>query len=121
MDNLLGSKTAPKSTVPMGLNQRVSGNRGAIGSMTANDPDNSVNAFTTPPLRAQVQCALQSYFSQLDGHTPSNLYKMVLEQVEPPLLETVLYHTQGNQTKAADILGINRSTLRKKLKQYGID
>lgn len=87
----------------------------------ATDPDISGGTLSSSaPLRVQVQSALRDYFCQLDGHTPSNLYKMVIEQVEPPLLEAVLYYTGGNQTKAADILGINRSTLRKKLKQYGI-
>lgn len=80
------------------------------------------SSVTPPaPLRAQVQAALQDYFNQLDGHMPCNLYKLVLKEVEPPLLETVMQHARGNQTKAAEILGINRSTLRKKLKQYGID
>ena len=73
------------------------------------------------PLRNQVQSTLLDYFRQLDGHMPSNLYKLVLQEVEPPLLETVLHYTSGNQTKAAEILGINRSTLRKKLKQYGME
>ena len=73
------------------------------------------------PLRGQVQIALQDYFRQLDGHMPSNLYKLVLQEIEPPLLETVMQYVGGNQTKAADILGINRSTLRKKLKQYHLE
>jgi Fis family transcriptional regulator len=85
------------------------------------DTDTSQTACPPAPLRAQVQSALKIYFCQLDGQKPSKLYKMFLQQVEPPLLETVLYYTRGNQTRAADILGINRSTLRKKLKFYGLD
>ena len=76
---------------------------------------------STTPLRNQVQSTLLDYFRQLDGHMPSNLYKLVLQEVEPPLLETVMDYASGNQTKAAEILGINRSTLRKKLKQYGME
>lgn len=49
---------------------------------------------------------------------PSNLYKLVLQEVEEPLFETVLNYTRGNQSRAAEVLGINRTTLRKKLKQY---
>jgi Fis family transcriptional regulator len=73
------------------------------------------------PLRVQVQGALLDYFRRLGGQPPANLYKLVLEEVEQPLLETVLQYTRGNQTRAAEILGINRSTLRKKLKQYRLD
>lgn len=72
------------------------------------------------PLSDQVEAALTLYFQQLDGHRPSNLYKMVLREVEPPLLRAVLRFTDGNQTQAAEILGLDRSTLRKKLKAYAL-
>jgi len=72
------------------------------------------------PLSNAVQTALGFYFRDLDGHTPGNLYDMVLQEVEKPLFEAVMRHTRGNQSRAAKILGINRSTLRKKLEQYGI-
>jgi Fis family transcriptional regulator, factor for inversion stimulation protein len=68
-----------------------------------------------------VQGALSSYFTQLDGQTPSDLYDLVLAEIEDPLLRAVLVHTKGNQSKAAIILGISRGTLRKKLKLYNID
>ena len=71
-------------------------------------------------LRNYVFTALKIYFEQLDGQKPANLHQMVMGEVEPPLLETVLRFTQGNQSVAAAILGINRATLRKKLKQYRI-
>ena len=73
------------------------------------------------PLRDQVQTALHNYFQQLEDQTPSNLYKLVLQEVEQPLLQTVMHYAGCNQSKAADILGINRSTLRKKLKQYDLE
>jgi len=76
---------------------------------------------TTEPLRECVRDALKSYFRQLDGHSAAGLYQMVISEVEPPLLETVMHHTQGNQTKAAALLGISRSTLRKKLALYDLD
>lgn len=75
----------------------------------------------TEPLRECVRNALSGYFRQLDGHTAANIYQMVLAEVEQPLLETVMLHTEGNQTRAAEILGISRSTLRKKLALYDID
>ncbi len=73
------------------------------------------------PLRECVRSALQGYFSQLGGHKPNGLYQMVMEEVESPLLETVMEYTRGNQTKAAAVLGISRSTLRKKLAQYDLE
>lgn len=64
--------------------------------------------------------ALQHYFRTLNGHRPGDLYDMVIGEVERPLLKTVLDYTEGNQSQAADILGINRGTLRKKLRQHGL-
>ena len=87
-----------------------------------NDNPNTPVSMTAPaPLSTQVQTALRHYFQQLEGHPPSNLYKMVMREVEPPLFQIVLEHTRGNQTRAAAILGIDRSTLRKKLKSYGLE
>ncbi|MDF1654770.1 MAG: DNA-binding transcriptional regulator Fis [Coxiellaceae bacterium] len=72
-------------------------------------------------MRDSVENLLDRYFSQLDGEDPANLYKMVLAEMEIPLLKKVLEYTRGNQCKAAIILGISRGTLRKKIKQYNID
>jgi Fis family transcriptional regulator len=69
-------------------------------------------------LSSFTEDALRSYFNNLNGHQPAEMYKLVLGEVEPSLFRTVLDYTDGNQTVAADILGINRATLRKKLKQY---
>ena len=77
-------------------------------------------SHTSEPLRECVRDALESYFRQLGGHEGNDLYQMVISEVEDPLLRTVMQHTAGNQTKAARILGISRSTLRKKLAQYQI-
>lgn len=73
------------------------------------------------PLSSAIQIALSCYFRDLDGHTPGNLYDMVLQEVERPLFEAVMRHARGNQSRATKLLGINRSTLRKKLEQYGIE
>lgn len=71
-------------------------------------------------LSASVKASLVQYLNELDGNNPGNLYDMVLQQVEQPLLEIVLNHVDGNQSKAAECLGINRGTLRKKLKAYNL-
>ena len=71
-------------------------------------------------LRDSVERALQNYFDHLDGQSVVNIYDMVLSEVEAPLLETVMKYTRDNQTKASEVLGLNRGTLRKKLKQYGM-
>lgn len=64
---------------------------------------------------------MSDYFRTLNGHAPKNLYDLFLEQVEPPLLRTTLRYCYGNQSRAADMLGLNRATLRKKLRQHNID
>ena len=73
------------------------------------------------PLGTCVHTALELYFKDLGGHKPNNVYQMVLSEVEHPLLTVVLQYARGNQSKAAEILGINRSTLRKKLAKYGLN
>lgn len=73
------------------------------------------------PLREAVRDALALYFDQLDGTAPNDLHQLVMQQVEQPLLEVVMNHTCGNQSKAATLLGISRSTLRKKLAMYEIE
>jgi Fis family transcriptional regulator len=73
------------------------------------------------PLRSQAEEALQSYFETLNGHKPAHLYELVMRQVEEPLFKVVMSHVHGNQSRAATILGINRGTLRKKLKEFGIN
>ncbi|MDX1561681.1 MAG: DNA-binding transcriptional regulator Fis [Gammaproteobacteria bacterium] len=72
------------------------------------------------PLSKLTCEALSGYFDHLNGHKPGDLYQLVIGEVEKPLLETVLEYTNGNQSEAAEILGINRGTLRKKLKSYNI-
>ncbi|HQR52106.1 MAG TPA: Fis family transcriptional regulator [Burkholderiales bacterium] len=66
-----------------------------------------------------IRRAIDGYFRDLDGEEPSAIYDMVIGCVEKPLLEIVLDKAQGNQTRAAEMLGLNRNTLRKKMKQHG--
>ena len=67
-----------------------------------------------------VRKSLDRYFTDLDGARPRAIYDMVLKNVEKPMLEAVLNQAEGNQTIAAQMLGINRNTLRKKMAQYKI-
>ena len=71
-------------------------------------------------LRESVQQSVEQYFKNLDGAPAGNLYNLVLDEVEEPLLKAVLAYTKGNQSKAAIILGLSRGTLRKKMKKYGL-
>ncbi|MDD1625375.1 MAG: Fis family transcriptional regulator [Methylococcaceae bacterium] len=72
------------------------------------------------PLSVYVKQTVELYLSQLSGHDAVDLHAMVISEVEKPLLEATLEHSGYNQTKAAKALGLSRSTLRKKLDQYGI-
>lgn len=72
------------------------------------------------PLRDHAERALSDYFANLNGHRPARLYDLVLREVEEPLFRTVLDYASGNQSQAAMILGINRGTLRKKLREFGL-
>lgn len=80
----------------------------------------STRAPASHCLRDYAEKTLQRYFSDLEGHDPSNLYEFVLAELEQPLFKTLLNYTHGNQSRASQILGMNRSTLRKKLRQYKI-
>ena len=73
-----------------------------------------------PPLRDSASEAIGHFLETLDGEPCSELYDMVLHQVEEPLFKAVLDYTQQNQSHAAAMLGLNRGTLRKKLRQHGL-
>jgi len=75
---------------------------------------------TRKPLRKHTEEALNAYFKSLNGDRPGELYDLVLGEVEEPLFRAVMDYTDGNQSQAAGILGINRGTLRKKLKTYSL-
>ncbi|MCB5186448.1 Fis family transcriptional regulator [Methylobacillus caricis] len=76
--------------------------------------------MSSQDLASCVRAALDEYFKDLDGQPPHAVYDMVLQCMEKPLLEYVLNRAGGNQSKAADILGLNRNTLRKKLQQHNL-
>ena len=64
--------------------------------------------------------AISDYLALLENHDTTDLYRQVLDEVERPLLEVIMKHTRGNQSKAALCLGLNRATLRTKLKRHGL-
>jgi Fis family transcriptional regulator len=71
-------------------------------------------------LRDAVTIAMRNYLKELDGQMATDVYPMVLAEIEAPLLTQIMKYTRNNQTKASIMLGLNRGTLRKKLKQYNL-
>ena len=92
--------------------------------MTDNIIENIASSFEltqhNQPLHDSVRQSLDNYLANLKGQMPSNLYELILAEVEAPLMEAVMEYTKGNQSRAAIVLGLSRGTLRKKLKQYGL-
>jgi Fis family transcriptional regulator, factor for inversion stimulation protein len=93
-------------------------NRKGVKAALARRP--AVSHTADLPLRGHAERALSDYFANLNGHRPARLYDLVLREVEEPLFRTVLDYASGNQSQAAIILGINRGTLRKKLREFGL-
>jgi Fis family transcriptional regulator len=82
---------------------------------------NDISTPITPnagSLREAVTTAIRTYLDGLDGQLSTDVYQMVLAEIEAPLLAEIMDYTRNNQTKASIMLGLNRGTLRKKLKQY---
>lgn len=84
------------------------------------EPVSNATITQNQTLRDSVEISMNNYFKQLDGQPVTDVYKMVLAEIEAPLLETVMTYTKDNQTKASELLGLNRGTLRKKLKEYDL-
>lgn len=87
----------------------------ARGNSSSADP-----ALAPPALREHVARAVRRYLSDLDGHCDGGLHQLVLREVEAPLFAEVMRHCDGNLTRAAATLGINRATLRKRLHELGL-
>lgn len=79
-----------------------------------------ITTTTSSTLRSEVEKALDRYFAQIDDEPVTALHQMVMAEVEEPLLQAVMKHTGNNQSKASVMLGLNRGTLRTKLKHYGM-
>lgn len=88
--------------------------------MRINPVEEESDEWGVGPIRACVSEAMERYLEQLDGDDGVDLYRLVLAEVEPPLIDAVMRYCQNNQTQAAKMLGMNRATLRKKLLHYGL-
>jgi Fis family transcriptional regulator, factor for inversion stimulation protein len=86
----------------------------------ADRPDPSRSGHR-PPLREHVANSVRRYLRDLDGCETQELYNIALRELEIPLFAEVLNHCEGNQSRAATMLGIHRATLRKKLREYGME
>jgi Fis family transcriptional regulator, factor for inversion stimulation protein len=76
--------------------------------------------YIQKPLCEHVLASLNTFLNNPVNKDTIDLYEIVLSEVERPLFTKVMQHVRGNQTKAARLMGINRGTLRKKLKKYGL-
>ncbi len=76
---------------------------------------------TSKCLGDNVRDAMAKYFKDMDGHEPNNLHELVMSQVEKPLIESVIDNSRGNVSRAAQLLGLNRGTLRNRMQKYGLD
>ena len=88
--------------------------------MNADRSDNASRSGARAPLREHVANAVRRYIGDLDGCDADNLYEIALRELEIPLFVEVLNHCDGNQSRAAAMLGIHRATLRRKLREYGL-
>jgi Fis family transcriptional regulator len=86
----------------------------------ADSNTNAVGQTNNQTIRECVATSLTEYFNKVDHENINELYELVLSEMEAPLLEKVMYYTRSNQSKASAMLGLNRGTLRKKLKKYGM-
>ena len=78
------------------------------------------DSYSKKPLKEEVGKAMRRYYKQLENSKPFGVYELVLKEIEPPLLISTMQYTKNNQSEAAKILGLNRTTLRTKLKKYNL-
>ena len=91
-----------------------------MNALPAARADSNSHTPSHTPLRDHVSRSVRRYLQDLNGCDIDDLYEVVLREIEAPLFAEVLRHCDGNQSRAAAMLGLNRATLRKKLKAYGL-
>ncbi len=89
--------------------------------MKSTEQDLTELTSTARGLSECVEEAMDNYFKDLDGHEASELYELIISQVEKPLFETTLKNYKGNISRAAQALGLNRGTVLSRLKKYGLN
>ena len=94
--------------------------QGTEGTFSLPTTDDTTHKLNEKSLDALIRMRVACFVAKLEDHSHTGLYEKVIESVEKPLVEEVLRRVGGNQTKAGKILGINRNTLRKKLRLYGL-
>ena len=114
-----------RSAQPLQSNVSTNADNSADSNANSSAENSAAADAQNPPaevasVRDSVQTAVRQYLNELDGQMSTEVYQMVLAQVEAPLLEEIMKYTRNNQTKASLMLGLNRGTLRKKLKQYAL-
>jgi Fis family transcriptional regulator len=120
-----GYNTAPRilpSTRSRHSRHQKKNNRGraARERSTYQHQDEAAEDMSKESIQEVVQKSLEDYFNDLGEQKPSNIYDMMVLTVEKPVLEVVMSRADGNQSHAAQMLGINRNTLRKKLQEHGL-
>ena len=92
----------------------------SVGTLFEFELEQPDEAATVLSLREAVDTFVRRYLDEMDGETGAGFYNLVLGEIEAPLLQAVMEYTRGNQSRAATLLGLNRGTLRKKLRKYAI-
>ncbi len=101
-----------------GFDPAMNGNGASVADFSTGTTGETLSQPST--LRAEVDKALERYFQQIENEPVIDLHQMVMSEVEAPLIGAVMRYTGNNQSKASIMLGLNRGTLRTKLKQYGM-
>lgn len=79
-----------------------------------------INKPVEPCLSQHIEKAMKTYLKDLEGHPPIKLYSLFIEEVERPFFKVVMEYVKGNISHAAQLLGVNRATLKKRLDKYNI-